>query len=550
MLVELRLRDVGVIAGLDLLLRPGMTALTGETGAGKTLLVEAIELLVGGRADGVLVRSGADEAWVEGRFVVGQDEVVLARAVPAAGRSRAYVDGRMASVTTLAEVGARLVDLHGQHAHQSLLAGPVQRAALDVFAGVDLAPLVAARQRLRQVDAELAALGGDEQARAREADLLRHQVEELDAAAITGPTEDAELEAEEDRLSDASGHREAAARAHEALTGDGGVLDRLGTAQAALARRAPLSELEERLRGVSSEASEVAVDLRAMLDRLDDDPERLASVQSRRRLLWELARKYAPGPGGRPGPGALAEVLAAAEEARQRLAALDRHAETAARLERARAEALAAVERAEAAVGRARRAAAPRFGQAVEAHLRELAMPGGRFEVRVGDEDPGDDVSFLLSANPGEPPGFLNKVASGGELARTMLAVRLVLGALPSGGPVPPTMVFDEVDAGIGGQAARAVGRALAALASRSEEGTERQVLVVTHLPQVAAFADHQVAVGKAERDGRTVAEARRVAGEERVVELSRMLSGQPESGAARRHAEELLAAAARERAS
>ncbi|MDP9070348.1 MAG: AAA family ATPase, partial [Actinomycetota bacterium] len=262
MLAELRVRDLGVIAHLELVLGPGMTALTGETGAGKTMLVEAIELLVGGRPDGVLVRSGAEEAWVEGRFVAGDEEVVLARAVPASGRTRAYVDGRMAPVSALAEIGASLVDLHGQHAHQSLLAGPVQRAALDAFGGVDLGPLLAARQRLRQIDAELVALGGDQVARAREADFLRHQLAELEAAAVGGPEEDAELEAEEERLADASGHREAAARAHEILTAEGGALDSVGLALVALARRAPLGELQERLRVLSAEVGEVAVELR------------------------------------------------------------------------------------------------------------------------------------------------------------------------------------------------------------------------------------------------------------------------------------------------
>ena len=577
MLAELRIRDLAVIADLELVLPAGMTAVTGETGAGKTMLVEAIELLVGGRSDGVLVRAGASEAWVEGRFVDRDHEVVLARAVPAGGRSRAYLDGRMAPVAALAQAGAGLVDLHGQHSHQSLLAGPVQRAALDAFAGVDLTPLGAARERLRRIDAELAALGGDEASRTREVELLRHQVADIDAAALTGPDEDAELEAEEERLADASGHREAAARAHAVLTAEGGALDALGTALAALARRAPLAPWEGRLRALSAEAGDVAAELRAAADELEDDPERLAEVRSRRRLLWDLQRKYAPGPGGRPGPGALAEVLAEAEQARQRLARLEGLAGEVAHLEESRAAAMAALRRAEGEVGATRRRAAPEMAAAVEAHLRELAMPGGRFEVQVGEDDAGEQVAFLLGANPGEPVLPLSKVASGGELARTMLAVRLVVAAslpagaptppaspLPAGAPTPPgrragappagalptTMVFDEVDAGLGGQAALAVGRALAALAGDEGGPHDRQVLVVTHLPQVAAFADQQVAVHKVEREGRTVAEARVVEGGARVVELSRMLSGQPESGAARRHAEELLAAVARERGS
>ena len=545
MLAELRIRDLGVIAAAELVLGPGMTAVTGETGAGKTMLVEAIELLVGGRAEGVLVRSGAAEAWVEGRFVVGGEEVVLARAVPATGRSRAYVDGRMAPVAALAEAGGGLVDLHGQHAHQSLLAGPVQRAALDAFGAVDQRPLAGARERLRSIDEALAALGGDEPARVREMDFLHFQVAEIEAAHLSDPDEDAALEAEEERLADAAAHREAAALASEALGGEGGASDGVGAALAAVAGRRPMAGLEERLRALAAEVSEAATDLRAMAEGLDDDPARLAQVRARRNLLLQLIRKYGSG----PGRGSLGEVLAFAAAARARLAELESHADRAAELEGRRAHAQAEVDRASAALGAARRRAGPGLARAVEAHLRELAMPAGRFEVQVGD-DPGDQVTFVLAANRGEPALPLARAASGGELSRAMLALRLVLGNREPGNPDPgrspdgwpDTVVFDEVDAGIGGQAALAVGRSLSSLA------TGRQVLVVTHLPQVAAYADHQVAVHKAATGGRTVAEARVVEGEARVVELSRMLSGQPESPAARDHAQELLAVAARER--
>ena len=537
MLVELAVRDLGVIAELRIVLGPGMTAVTGETGAGKTMLVEAIELLMGGRADGVLVRSGADEAWVEGRFSLDDEEVVLARAVPASGRSRAYVNGRMAPVAALAEAGSRLVDLHGQHAHQSLLAAAAQRAALDAFAGVDHGPLVAARLRVRELDAALADLGGDERARAREADLLRFQLAELDAAAVRDPDEDTVLEAEEDTLADAAASRHAAALAAALLRGDEGEGDVVGRAVAAVAGRPPLADLETRLRSLAAEAADVAADLRAAAESLEDDPERLAAVRARRRALRELRRKYGE---------SLADVVRFADEARARLGAIEHHAERARRLEDERAAALADLARAEAVVGARRRAAAPDLGRAVEAHLRELALPSGRLEVRVGARDPGDDVTFLLAANPGEEPLPLARVASGGELARTMLALRLVLDEAQA----PPTMVFDEVDAGIGGQAALAVGRRLATLAARSGGGDgARQVLVVTHLPQVAAFADAQLAVRKVERAGRAAAEAAVVSGEDRVVELSRMLSGHPRSAAARGHAEELLAAAAEDRA-
>ena len=223
MLVELAVRDLGVIAELRLLLGPGMTAVTGETGAGKTMVVDAIELLVGGRADPLLVRAGADEAWVEGRFVRGDDEIVVARAVPRSGRSRAYLDGRLATVAELSETGAVFVDLHGQHAHQSLLHPSAQRDALDRFGRVDLEPLRAARRAVQALVDELATMGGDERSRARELDLVRYQVAEIDAAGITGPDENAELEALEDQLADAAAHRDAAAGAVELLSGDGTV---------------------------------------------------------------------------------------------------------------------------------------------------------------------------------------------------------------------------------------------------------------------------------------------------------------------------------------
>jgi DNA repair protein RecN (Recombination protein N) len=530
MLAELHVRDLGVIADLRLVLGPGMTALTGETGAGKTLVVEAIELLVGGRADRVLVRPGAEEAFVEGRFVaVDGTEHVLTRAIPAAStaRSRAYVDGRMAPVSALAELGGGLVDLHGQHAHQSLLSPSVQRAALDAFGCVDVAPLESARARIREIDGALGALGGDARARAREVDLLRFQLGEIADAAITDAGEEDDLEAEEERLATAASARDAAAVAHDALAGDGGVADRVGATLATLGTLPALASIAERLRATQAEVAEAATDLRAAAESVDDDPERLDAVRRRRQALRELRRKYGD---------TLADVIAFAGETARRLAELESHDARVAQLEAERAAAVGAECKAAAAVAKARRKAAPALATAIEERLRELAMPAARVEVRVDGDGPADDVAILISANTGEPALPLSKVASGGELARTMLAARLVLTA------GPPTLVFDEVDAGIGGAAAVAVGRSLATVAA------DHQVLVVTHLPQVAAFAHAQVAVEKHERDGRTVAAAATLDGDTRVVELSRMLSGQPGSTTARDHAEELLATAARER--
>jgi DNA repair protein RecN (Recombination protein N) len=538
-LLELAVTDLGIIEHARIVFGPGMTALTGETGAGKTLLVGAIDLLLGGRADPGVVRLGRPEAVIEGRFDLDGEELVLTRVIPADGRSRAYVDGRMATATVMGERAGQLIDLHGQHAAQSLLSPSVQRDALDRYANVDLEPLLAARRERRRIADALVELGGDAGARAREADLLRFQVDELGAAELSDPDEDDALDAAEDLLADAVAHREAAAAATVLLADDGGAADALSAAIAALDGRGPFAASTRRLRDVHAELVDVVAEVRATGEAIEEDPQQLAALRERRQLLADLRRKYGTAPHlGAPegGTGTLADVLAFEASARARLAEIDRHDERAAALDADARTADAAEAAAAAAVGAARRAAAAPLAAAVEGHLGELAMASARFEVVVGAEDPGDDVSFVLAANRGASPGPLAKVASGGELARTMLALRLVLAA------APPVLVFDEVDAGIGGQAALAVGRALAAL------GVEHQVLVVTHLPQVAAFADQQVSVRKAERDGVTVATASPVAGEDRVVELSRMLSGLPDSERVQDAASELLALARRER--
>jgi DNA repair protein RecN (Recombination protein N) len=533
MLLELQVRNLGVIAELQLLFGRGMTALTGETGAGKTMLVEALELLVGGKADSSLVRPGEDEASVEGRFVVDDEEVVLARIVPAIGRSRAYVNGRLAPASALAEWGSKLVDLHGQHEHQSLLSPSVQRRALDLYGNVDLTGWQDARRRLAAIEDALAALGGDDRSRARELDLVRFQVNELNAAALDDPSEDDRLSDEEDALAHAQAHREAALAAHEAIAADGAAVDAVGSALAAIAERAPFATIESRLRDLAAEMSDLASELRAVGERIEDDPERLSAVRERRHLLHDLRRKYGE---------TLEDVIAYADQTRERLHELESHDERAAALDRERAAALADVAREAAAVGAARRAVASRMAEEMQSRLGALAMGNASVAVTVGDDDPGDDVSVLLSANPGAPLLPLAKVASGGELARSMLALRLVLlGTRDDSGP--PTLVFDEVDAGIGGSAATAVGRALAAL------GGERQVLVVTHLAQVAAFATTQIAVAKRDDGLTTTASATAVTGDDRVVELSRMLSGSPDSDTARQHAAELLERASTETA-
>ena len=534
-LVELRVRNLGVIDDVTIALRPGMTALTGETGAGKTLVVEALGLLLGGRADPSTVRSGADEATVEGRFqrlpadgpAAGRDgddagELVLARSVARAGRSRAWIDGRMATVGALAEEAAGLIELHGQHQHQALVHVEAQRRALDAFGHIDLSAMEGARAHLAALTEELVALGGDSRTRAREVDLLRYQVDEIDAAAIEGPDEDARLEAEEDRLAASSAHRQAAADALGAVSGseDGAALDRLAEASQALAGRVPLASLESRLRSVMAELSDLATELRTVVETWEDDPARLEEVRARRQLFHQLTRKYGD---------TLGEVADFADGARARMAALAGEEERAAALEEQIRTARAEVASAEDEVAAQRRTWAPRLAAQVEETLHTLAMPSARCSVSVEGEGPGDHVVFLLGANTGEPLQPLAKAASGGELARIMLAIRL---AISEGAGA---MVFDEVDAGVGGSAANAVGAALAGL------GRHGQVIVVTHLAQVASQADQQIEVRKHERAGRTTSEVTVLDDEGRVTELSRMLSGRPDSASARKHAREML---------
>ena len=519
MLTELHIENLGVIDTLDLQLSEGLVALTGETGAGKTMIVEAINLLVGGRADAGMVRPGATEARVEGRFVFGEEEVILCRTIPLDGRSRAYVNGRLATVGQLAEHGLDLVDMHGQHAHQSLLGAKAQRDALDSYAKVDLEPLRSARAAVTEIDAALATLGGDDRMRAREIDLLRFQVNEIIEAALQGADEDELLSREEDVLADAVNYREALWKAVASLAEESGATDNLGTAISALSHKEPFAGFVTRLKALQSELEDVSADIRDEAESIEENPARLDAVRQRRQLLVDLRRKYGD---------SLVEVITFGEQSAVRLAELESFEARAATLDQERAVAVRKLEAAQSVVGKARRDGAGPLAQQVQKHLRTLAMAHAVIDVSVG-QDPGDEVVFLLAANPGSPVMPLTKVASGGELARTMLALRLVLSSGPN------TLVFDEVDAGIGGEAAVAVAQALAQL------GKRHQVLVVTHLPQVAAAGHAHIQVSKSVRSGKTFAQAATLSQEERIAEIARMLSGGVAEATALEHARELL---------
>jgi DNA repair protein RecN (Recombination protein N) len=565
LLTELRVRQLGVIEDTTLLLGPGMTVLTGETGAGKTLLVEAISLLTGAAASQGVVRPGSDEATVEARFAAGgpyrtdddrkrpsaddgkvpeASETVLCRVLPASGRSRAYLDGRMVPATRLAESGAALVDLHGQHTHQSLLTASAQRRALDVAGGIDSSGLAAARQTARSLREQLTALGGDARARARELDMVRHQADEIEKAHLCDPDEDQLLLEEEDLLSDAAGLREVALGTWTGINDDGGLADSLAELIAKLAGRGALAGLRDRLAAAREELVDAAGEARVLAEGVEDDPERLEAVRGRRLVLRELCRRYGD---------TLAAVMAFHDDLRRRMEELEGHEARASDLERLAAEADEGLHEATRALYAARVAAAPDLARAITGHLHELAMPRARFGIDIEPSPEGGTVTWMLGANPGQPMLPLSRVASGGELARTMLAARLavVLAESRSDSDAtgsrqdvttkeqgPATLVFDEVDAGVGGEAAVSVGRALHDLAGRY------QVLVVTHLPQVAAFAEHHLVVRKEVIRGRTVASVAEVSGSDRVVELARMLSGRPDSETARLHALELLGSA------
>lgn len=528
MLVEISIENLGIIESSRLTFNEGFSVFTGETGAGKTMLVEAINLVCGRRAETSVIRDGADEAHVEARFIDTnsdgvEEEIILSRSIHREGRSRAYINGRMATVSALSEMGERLVDIHGQHGHQKLLTAAAQREALDRFGNIDLSPLIQAREAVTQIDAMLAALGGDEKSRAREIDLLSFQCDEIESAHILGPNEDSELSQEEDVLSDVVRYQEALQRASSLLSADGGAVENVGQALRSLSGIVSLVDLHHRLESLVAEVSDVAQAVRLAAENVEENPQRLEEIRVRRQLLRDLMRKYGD---------TLADVQAFGVETRARLNELTGYAERVAQLESEKAQALKKLRAAQLQVGSARRAVAGDLARRLEERLRTLALPHAEVRVSVGDAESdlsGESVVFLLAANPGSAPQPLTKVASGGELARVMLALRLVLTSEPA------TMVFDEVDAGIGGAAAVAVASSL------RELGRHHQVFAVTHLAQVAASAHHQISVSKKVKSGKTFGSAIAISPNERVSEIARMLSGGIADDSALAHAGDLL---------
>jgi DNA repair protein RecN (Recombination protein N) len=543
---ELHISGLGVIDDLDLELHAGLNVLTGETGAGKTMVTVGLALALGARAGSSLVRDRASAARVQARFDAPdgaedwaeEGEILLARSVNADGKSVGRVGGQLASASTLAELGASLVEVHGQHQAQRLLAPTTQTAFLDRFGGdahlVSLATYRDNWERWRDARAALEELTAVSRERERELDLLAYQVREIETVG-PGEHESDMLVAEEARLAHVERLLERSSVAEELLSGEAALVDGVASVTNALQDAARLdaraAELAARAQSLSAELAELSRDVRDYREGLAADPTRLQQVRERTAALNALQRKY----------GATdAEVLGFLADASTRLESLATADERVVGLAEEVERLGRVVEEQAAVLTRSRSRAAPALGAALERELHELGMPGATVAVVLETVDElgqtgAERVELRLSPSPGQKASPLAKTASGGELSRTMLACRSVLADLDD----VPTLVFDEVDAGIGGEAGLAVGRRLARLAE------ERQVLVVTHLPQIACFADRHILV---EKDGGT-ATVRGLSDEERVHELSRMLAGLTGSEGAVTHAEELLAAASASRA-
>ena len=548
MITELRVRDLVTIADVTLQLGPGLNVLTGETGAGKSMLVDAVALLLGARADSGLVRPGASRAIVEGAFDLEEsglrrrleaagldaeeERLVIRREVAVDGRSRAWVNGSPTTIGVLARFGSLLVDLHGQYETQSLLHAEAQREILDAFgtAEGERAALQEAHATVEALRSEEAALVARRDEVRRRADYLRHVQQEIDQARLRSG-EDQELDGEARRLSHAGTLGEQARRLAALLDGDdGGALPALGQADrlvGALERIDPaVSAWRELLDGAYAQLSELSRLAGEYADGLQDDPARLAEVERRRDLLYRLKQKY----------GATIEaVLAARTGAATELDLLDTADLDLRQLAARRVAAEAACQAAADALSARRREAGTRLARAVTRLLPDLGLPGGKLEVELtplgrvealGQES----ITFTVRLNAGLEPRPLARAASGGELSRIMLALKVVLARHDA----VPTLVFDEVDQGIGGEVGAQVGAALAEVAAR------RQVLVITHLPQIASRAERHLVVSKAPRRGIATSDVQQIHGEDRITEIARML-GDADADTARRHAETLL---------
>ena len=554
MLAALAIRDFAIVDRLDLEFEPGFTALTGETGAGKSILIDALALALGERADPAVVRAGAERAEVTAEFAIERlpevqqwlaeaalegdpGRLLLRRVVERGGRSRAFVNGTAATVQQLAEASEWLVDIHGQHAHQSLTKPAAQRALLDAHAGLaalarDVATAFREWQRLARARADHETNAA---ARTAERDSVAWQVDELKKLGLK-PGEWDGVQAEQTRLAHAASLIEGAQAALAALSeSDGSAASALGAAAAKLralkAYDATLAEPLELLEGAAAQLDEAAHALRRYTDRVELDPGRLAEVERRVDAIHSTARKF------KVSPDTLIEL---SERLTVRLAEL----EVASDVDALRAQEAAAKNRYEQLAGKlsaSRKEAAAKLGRQVTAAMKELAMVGGRMEIALRPVEGGaaggnETVEFMVAANPGTPPQPLAKVASGGELSRIGLAVQVITAKSAA----VPTLIFDEVDAGIGGAVAEVVGRKLRTL------GAERQVLCVTHLAQVAAQAAQQWSVAKMTVSGATRSRVVALDDKARIEEIARMLGGVEITATTRRHAAEMLGAAAR----
>ena len=547
---RIALRDFVIVQALELELSGGFSVLTGETGAGKSILIDALQLALGARADAGVVREGAARAdisaefdrppqlaaWLEQAGFDEGDTLLLRRSIDAQGKSRAWINGSPATATQLREAGDLLVDIHGQHAWQSLTRPDAVRSLLDGYAGISMHKLSGLWQAWRAAQKTLAEARGAQDSLQRERERLAWQIGEVDKLA-PGADEWEELNAGHTRLAHAQGLMDAARSALAALEGQEGAgedsaLSRLARAQSALAGEAHLEpefrSMADVLASALAQAEDAAHSLHAYLRHADLDPQRLAELDERLGLWVSLARRYK-----RP-PEELPAVLAGW---RQSLSQLDAAADLQA-LEAAQEQARRAWHAEAQQLSKARAKAAPKLAQAITQAMQGLGMQGGRFEVALETCEPAahglEDVAFLVAGHPGSTPRPVGKVASGGELSRIALAIAVTTSRLGEA----QTLIFDEVDSGVGGAVAETVGRLMKQL------GVDRQVLAVTHLPQVAACADHHLLVSKAAAKGQVSSQVRAVNGEERVSEIARMLGGEKLSATTLAHAREMLGTA------